>query len=144
MNASAILTRALFLAVQPSATKIRRFTEASSRKSMLSANSDTELIARATLNSTPKQARFTSATHRTMRRSPLSVTTETTEKSLSKRASRKHCPRDGQPGEHAAQRQADRENDVARRQTELPLFVEQRGVEREGREGGKAAQHAGD
>src|SRR5690606_29901187 len=39
---------------QPSATRIRKFTEASSRKSTLSANSDTEPMVRATMNSTKK------------------------------------------------------------------------------------------
>jgi len=38
----------------PSASRIRKFTDASSRKSMLSANSATEPMARATANSTPK------------------------------------------------------------------------------------------
>jgi hypothetical protein len=41
-------------AVQPNAVAIRRLSEASSRKSTLSANSDTEPIAKATANSTPK------------------------------------------------------------------------------------------
>ena len=39
---------------QPSASAISVLIDASSRKSMLSANSDTEPIARATPNSTPK------------------------------------------------------------------------------------------
>ena len=45
--ASAIPSRALERGAQPNPTKIRRLTEASSRKSTLSANKDTEPIARA-------------------------------------------------------------------------------------------------
>ena len=57
----------LFLAnkLQPIATKIRMLTEASSRKSMLSAKSATEPILRAKKNSTQKYARFAIATIRT-------------------------------------------------------------------------------
>jgi hypothetical protein len=54
MAASAIPSRARLSAVQPKAVAIRRLSEASSRKSTLSANSDTEPIAKATANSTPK------------------------------------------------------------------------------------------
>jgi Tfp pilus assembly pilus retraction ATPase PilT len=45
---------ALRVALHPSAAKIRRLTAASSRKSTLSANSETEPIFSATTNSTPK------------------------------------------------------------------------------------------
>ena len=57
----------LFLAnkLQPIATKIRMLTEASSRKSMLSAKSATEPILRAKMNSTQKYARLAIATTRT-------------------------------------------------------------------------------
>jgi hypothetical protein len=54
MAASAIPTRARLSGLQPKAITIRRLSEASSRKSTLSANSDTEPIAKATANSTPK------------------------------------------------------------------------------------------
>ena len=54
MAASAMPTRARHLALQPSATRISRLTEVSSRKSIESANRDTEPIASATANSTPK------------------------------------------------------------------------------------------
>jgi hypothetical protein len=54
MPASVIPTRARRAALHPKAARIRKLTEASSRKSMLSANNDTEPIARATANSTPK------------------------------------------------------------------------------------------
>jgi hypothetical protein len=54
MPASAIPTRARFVALQASAIAIKKLTDASSRKSMLSATSETEPIARATANSTPK------------------------------------------------------------------------------------------
>jgi hypothetical protein len=46
--------RARRTADQPSAAKMRKLIEASSRKSTLSANSATEPIARATANSMPK------------------------------------------------------------------------------------------
>src|SRR6185437_180351 len=52
--ASAIPTRALLRAVQPRAMRIKILTEVSSRKSILSANKETDLIAVATENSTPK------------------------------------------------------------------------------------------
>ena len=57
----------LFLAnkLQPIATKIRMLTEASSRKSMLSANRDTDPILTAKKNSTQKYARLAIATIRT-------------------------------------------------------------------------------
>jgi len=51
---SAIPTRARHRADQARATRMRQFTEVSSRKSILSANSETEPIANATANSTPK------------------------------------------------------------------------------------------
>ena len=51
---SNIATRALCRAVQPNATTMMKLTEASSRKSILSANRDTEPIAIATANSTAK------------------------------------------------------------------------------------------
>ena len=54
MPASTIPTSARRRAPQPSAARMSRLTEASSRKSMLSANSDTDPIASATANSTPK------------------------------------------------------------------------------------------
>src|SRR5262245_43161089 len=54
MAASAIPSRARLSAVQPKAITIRRLSEASSRKSTLSAKSDTEPIAKATANLTPK------------------------------------------------------------------------------------------
>src|SRR5689334_13482424 len=52
--ASSMPSRARFAAVQPSAAAIRMLTEASSRKSTLSANRDTDPMASATANSTPK------------------------------------------------------------------------------------------
>ena len=52
--ARAIPKRARRVALQPSAKAIRILTDASSRKSMLSANSETEPVAAATANSTPK------------------------------------------------------------------------------------------
>ena len=52
--ATAIPRRARLLALQPSATAIKKLTDVSSKKSMLSAKSDTEPIATATANSTPK------------------------------------------------------------------------------------------
>ena len=52
--ASSIPTRARALADQASAARTRKLTEASSRKSMLSANSDTEPIDSATAHSIPK------------------------------------------------------------------------------------------
>jgi hypothetical protein len=54
LNNSAIPTRARHTRVIPSAATMSRLTEASSRKSMLSARSDTEPIRRAVMNSTPK------------------------------------------------------------------------------------------
>ena len=54
MPARAIPRRARFRAVQPSAKTIRKLTDASSKKSTLSANSDTEPMAIAVVNSTPK------------------------------------------------------------------------------------------
>ncbi|MCY1298027.1 hypothetical protein D9M70_474910 [compost metagenome] len=54
MNAIAMPTRARLRAVHASAKKIRRFTDASSRKSTLSAKRDTEPMASATTNSTAK------------------------------------------------------------------------------------------
>jgi hypothetical protein len=50
----AIPTSARLRALQPKAIRISPFTAASSRKSIESANSETEPIARATENSTPK------------------------------------------------------------------------------------------
>ena len=57
----------LFLAskLQPIATNIKMLTEASSRKSILSANRDTDPILTAKKNSTQKYARFAIATIRT-------------------------------------------------------------------------------
>src|SRR6185312_14906621 len=52
--ASPMPTRARAFRLQPRASRISRLTEASSRKSTLSANSETEPIASATANSTPK------------------------------------------------------------------------------------------
>jgi len=52
--ASAMPTRARCSALHPSAVTIRKLTEASSRKSMLSASSETEPMAMATANSIPK------------------------------------------------------------------------------------------
>lgn len=52
--ARAIPKRARLVARQPRATAISRLIEVSSRKSTLSAKSDTEPMANATLNSTPK------------------------------------------------------------------------------------------
>jgi len=60
--ARTIPRRARLLALQPSAMAIRRLTDASSRKSMLSAKSETDPIAAATANSTPKYATFRIAT----------------------------------------------------------------------------------
>ena len=54
MAASAMPARTRAGADQPSASTIRRLIAVSSRKSTLSANSDTEPMARATANSTPK------------------------------------------------------------------------------------------
>ena len=54
MAASAIPTRDRARSDQPSASRIRRLTDVSSRKSMLSANSETEPIEIAALNSTKK------------------------------------------------------------------------------------------
>ena len=54
ISASAMPTRERRAADHAIAKKISRLTEVSSRKSMLSANSDTEPIASATANSTPK------------------------------------------------------------------------------------------
>src|SRR5258708_37657398 len=69
--ASTIPSRARLRAVQPKATAIKRLTEASSRKSMLSANRETEPMASATANSTPKYPRFSRATRRTTRPRPV-------------------------------------------------------------------------
>lgn len=52
--ASNIPTFARGLALQPKAAKIRKFTDASSKKSARSANSDTDWIESATTNSIPK------------------------------------------------------------------------------------------
>src|ERR1700682_694803 len=71
--ASAIPTRARRAADQPIAARIRRLTEASSRKSTLAANSETEPIERATANSIPKYPRVSRATRQTTRRRPESV-----------------------------------------------------------------------
>jgi len=57
----------------PSANMIRRLIEASSMKSTLSASNDTDPIRRAVTNSTPKYARFSTATNRTARERPLSA-----------------------------------------------------------------------
>ena len=54
MPASTMPILARALALQRKATRMRKLTEASSRKSMLSANSDTEPILSATANSTLK------------------------------------------------------------------------------------------
>ena len=54
MPAKTLPSKARRDALQPSATKMSKLIEASSRKSTLSANSDTEPIAVATANSTPK------------------------------------------------------------------------------------------
>jgi hypothetical protein len=54
ISASTMPSAARRRAGQPSATAISVLIDASSRKSTLSANSDTEPIARATENSTPK------------------------------------------------------------------------------------------
>src|SRR6516165_4412535 len=55
-------------ALQPRAIRIRKLIEVSSRKSMLSAKSETEPIASATLNSTTKYARLRMATRATTQR----------------------------------------------------------------------------
>lgn len=55
-------TRARFFADQLSARRIRKFTEASSRKSILSAKRETEPMERAIANSTKKNNRFAKAT----------------------------------------------------------------------------------
>ena len=68
MAARHMPNRVRLTAVQPSAAKIRRFTSASSRKSTLSANSETEPILEATANSTPKYPRLSRATQRTVLR----------------------------------------------------------------------------
>src|ERR1700719_1673469 len=60
--ASTIPRRARVLALQLTAMAIRRLTDASSRKSMLSAKSETDRIAAATANSIPKYATFRIAT----------------------------------------------------------------------------------
>src|SRR6185312_1129889 len=52
----------------PSASRMSPLTLASSRKSIESANSETEPMARATANSTTNQARFSAAAHATARR----------------------------------------------------------------------------
>ena len=52
--AIAMPTRARRATLQPRAATMRRLTAASSRKSTLSANSETEPMARATANSMPK------------------------------------------------------------------------------------------
>jgi hypothetical protein len=54
MPASTVPTRERLRAPQPKAMRIRKLIEVSSRKSMLSAKRETEPIASATLNSTPK------------------------------------------------------------------------------------------
>ena len=54
INANAMPSLARAFGGQPSAKAISRLTDASSRKSMLSANSETEPIASATTNSIPK------------------------------------------------------------------------------------------
>src|ERR1700722_1063128 len=74
MTARPMPTRALYFAPQSRAARIRKLTDASSRKSMLSANSDTEPMAKAAANSMPKYPRLSRATRRTTRRRPVSVT----------------------------------------------------------------------
>ena len=64
-SAKNLLSRFLACKLQPIATKIKILTEASSRKSMLSANRETEPIFTAKENSTKKYARFAIATTRT-------------------------------------------------------------------------------
>jgi hypothetical protein len=54
MAASAFPTRDRAAVLQPKASRIKRLTEASSRKSIESANSETDPIERATANSIPK------------------------------------------------------------------------------------------
>src|SRR6516165_3937993 len=56
--ANTIPTWERWRALQPRAIRIRKLTEVSSKKSMLSANRETEPIASATLNSITKYARF--------------------------------------------------------------------------------------
>jgi hypothetical protein len=67
ITANANPMRARATALHAKANAINRVTAASSRKSMLSANNDTEPIANATANSMPKYTRFAAATMRTMR-----------------------------------------------------------------------------
>jgi Zn2+/Cd2+-exporting ATPase len=61
-RARAMPRRARALMVQAMPKKMSRLTDVSSRKSMLSANSDTDPIERATANSMPKYPRLRSAT----------------------------------------------------------------------------------
>src|SRR3569833_618219 len=70
-RAIAIPTRARVFADHARAKKINRFTEVSSRKSTLSAKSDTDRMFSATVNSPAKLARFSRATIRTAVRSEM-------------------------------------------------------------------------
>src|SRR6185312_2069470 len=61
-------------------------------------------------------------------------------------ASRKasgHPPHDGEAGEQADEAERDRADDVQRHEPELVALIEERGIERKGRERRVAAEHAG-